>query len=304
MRNLKVSMFLLFSVAIFAELPSYSFDEGWNLIGGSDSPFSAAYIDTIEGIVPPVYRFDTETSGYVEVDSIFPLVGYWVLSSDSFTMGSEECGCPPTVTDIDSNVYPTILIGEQCWMLENLKVTHYTDGSEIPNVTDDSEWVHLSSGAYRAYGDDPTNIETYGLLYNWFAVDDERGLAPEGWHVATDEDWAELEVFLGIDTTEVYSMGSRGTDEGSKLAGNSTLWVPGELRSDPSFGESGFNLLPAGACYFTGEFIYLRSNAYYWTSTDSYGENALSRHLAFYETTVARCNYQKTNGFSVRCIKD
>jgi hypothetical protein len=85
-----------------------------------------------------------------------------------------------TVTDIDGNVYQTVKMGDQWWMAENLKVTHYRSGEAIPNVTDGGEWSNLSNGAYCSYDNADSNIATYGLLYNWFAVADSQNIAPAG----------------------------------------------------------------------------------------------------------------------------
>ena len=101
------------------------------------------------------------------------------------------------VTDIDGNVYETVLIGDQLWMAENLKTTKYRDGSEIPNITNNQEWNDLSSGAYSDYDNNPTNSETYGRLYNWHTVDDYRGLCPEGWEEPSVSDWHVLTNYLG-----------------------------------------------------------------------------------------------------------
>ncbi len=90
--------------------------------------------------------------------------------------------------DVDGNVYKTVKIGNQWWMAENLKISHYRNGDEIPNVTDDEEWFNLTSGAYCNYKNDTANVALYGKLYNWYSVVDNRILAPEGWHVPTDED--------------------------------------------------------------------------------------------------------------------
>lgn len=124
---------------------------------------------------------------------------------------------PMTVTDIDGNVYKTVTIGNQAWMAENLKVMRYRNGDAIPNVTGGTDWSNLSTGAYCSYDNDDNNIDTYGLLYNWYAVDDSRNLAPEGWHVPTDEEWKELEMYLGMSQSEADDTGYRGTDEGGKL---------------------------------------------------------------------------------------
>ena len=131
-------------------------------------------------------------------------------------------------------------------MAENLKVTHYNDGSEIPTGYSNSEWGWLDMGAYAVYDDDPVNADVYGNLYNWFAVDDERGLCMDGWHVPSDEEFMELEMYLGMSEKEANSTAWRGTDEGSKLAGNAGLWSNGNLENNSEFGSSGFSAFPAG----------------------------------------------------------
>ena len=112
-----------------------------------------------------------------------------------------------TVTDIDGNVYETVVIGNQLWMAENLKVTHYSNGDEIPTGFSDEEWYSndswLTTGAYAIFENNSSIAEIYGNLYNWYAVDDERGLCPENFHVPSDDEWKELEMFLGMSQEEV-----------------------------------------------------------------------------------------------------
>ncbi|SVD28603.1 uncharacterized protein METZ01_LOCUS381457, partial [marine metagenome] len=103
-----------------------------------------------------------------------------------------------TVTDIDGNVYETVEVGEQVWMKENLKVTHYRNGDEIPTGYSNDDWTNLTTGAYAVYNDDSLNADIYGNLYNGYAVEDERGLCPEGWHVPTDQEYTELTDYLGF----------------------------------------------------------------------------------------------------------
>ncbi len=103
-RSLTIALLVL-TGALLAQYPRYSFGVGWNLFGGGDIPFPATYIDTLAQIIPPVFSYNTETSDYDVADTIHPLTGYWVLSTESFTVGTEDCDCPPTVTDIDRNVY-------------------------------------------------------------------------------------------------------------------------------------------------------------------------------------------------------
>ena len=128
-----------------------------------------------------------------------------------------------TVTDIDGNVYETVQIGNQHWMAENLKVTHYNNGSEILNITSNGDWGDLSIGAYGDYDNSPNISNNYGRLYNWFVIVDERGVCPEGWHIPSDEEFMTLEMFLGMSESEANSTGYRGTNEGSKLASNADL---------------------------------------------------------------------------------
>ena len=113
-----------------------------------------------------------------------------------------------TVKDIDGNIYPTVKIGDQWWMAENLKVTHYRNGDEIPKVTNNSEWDNLRTGAYCNYGNNDNNVDTCGSLYNGYTINDSLILAPRGWRIPTDDDWKQLELFLGIIQTEINNYGA------------------------------------------------------------------------------------------------
>jgi len=135
-----------------------------------------------------------------------------------------------TVSDYDGNVYHTITIGTQVWTVENLKTTHYNDGTEIPNVTDDIAWYNLSTGAWCSYNNDPANVATYGRLYNWFAVNDAHGLAPAGWHVPSYTEWY---------TTLMNTLG--GCNVAGKKLKDNILW-----NGDNS---SGLKALPGGRRY-------------------------------------------------------
>ena len=118
-----------------------------------------------------------------------------------------------TVTDIDGNVYNTVKIGTQTWMVENLKTTRFNDGTAIPNVTDASAWNALTTPGYCWYDNNEANKATYGALYNWYAVNTGK-LAPASWHVATDADWKKLEMALGMTQAQEDATGNRGTDQG------------------------------------------------------------------------------------------
>lgn len=190
-----------------------------------------------------------------------------------------------SVQDIDGNVYKTVKIGNQWWMAENLKVTHYRNGDNIPCLTDDDEWDY-NKGAYCYYNNDTTYIGKYGLLYNWFAVADSRNIAPEGWHVPSDEEWQTLVDYLGGDTIAGGKMKSTGTNEGVS-------------------NESGFSALPAGYRYNHGTFDGIGTNSYFWSSTESKEGDAWHRYLYYGNAIVYRDNSGwKQAGYSVRCVKD
>ncbi len=216
----------------------------------------------------------------------------------------EECAlCPPTVTDIDGNVYETVLIGDQCWMKEDLNVAHYRNGDPIPNVTDNSHWSALSTGAYCYYENNSSNAEDYGAMYNWFAVNDERNLSPLGWHVPTDEEWKKLEMFLGMSTSEADGSSWRGTDEGGKLKESGTShWY------SPNIGatnESGFTARPGGnRVYHDGTFNSMGLSAGYWCSGESSDSEGWLRSLSPDNAQIHRSPYPKNQGLSLRCVKD
>jgi len=206
-----------------------------------------------------------------------------------------------TVTDIDGNVYQTVKIGNQWWMSENLKVTHYRNGDAIPNVTDATEWSNLITGAYCNYGNDVNNATTYGRLYNWYAVNDSRNIAPEGWHVSSDAEWKTLEMYLGMSQSEADDIGWRGTDEGGKLKETGTIhW------NSPNTGatnENGFSALPGGfrlngTCDGMGFF------AYFWSSSEYLSDGAWNRNLHYGSSVISRRSGSKQYGFSVRCVRD
>jgi uncharacterized protein (TIGR02145 family) len=208
-----------------------------------------------------------------------------------------------TVTDIDGNVYQIVKIGDQVWMAENLKVTHYRNGDAIPNITDNSEWENLSNGAYCSYDNADSNTVIYGLLYNWFAVLDSNNIAPIGWHVPSDEEWKELEIFLGMNQYAADSQGTRGTYEGSKLKDSGTNhWT------NPNTGannESGFSALPGGYRSNTdGRYGGEGTDGTFWSASEGSTISAWSRKLLYNSTKIVRNPYYVQSGMSVRCVKN
>ena len=203
----------------------------------------------------------------------------------SFTTQQES-----TVTDIDGNIYNSVIIGTQTWMLENLKVTKYRNGDAIPNITDSTVWITLLTGAYCNYNNDANNSTTYGRLYNWFAVNDSRNIAPAGWHVATAAEWATLLDFLG------------GKDSGGKLKeAGLTHWISPNMDADNS---SGFTALPGGYRFSDGIFSRFGSNGFWWTATENDVLTAWSRRLGTDHMDCDLDSLYKVDGLSVRCLKD
>lgn len=211
------------------------------------------------------------------------------------------------VTDIDGNEYLTLIIANQEWMIENLKVTHYKNGDPIQNLEDYDDWINTNEGAYCFYNNDPANAVIYGNLYNWFAVNDQRGLAPEGWRVPSDVDIMELEQVIGMSYDEAHSFDWRGTNEGSKLAGGHEYWQQGQLVQDSDFGLCSFNFLPSGVRYESQDdwgYYSINQNSCIWTSTEQSNEEVYIRIIAYQTSRINRKDMEKESGFSVRCIRD
>jgi uncharacterized protein (TIGR02145 family) len=210
------------------------------------------------------------------------------------------------ITDVDGNVYTTVTIGTQVWLQQALAVTRYNNGDPIGTT---------NPATLNIFGEDQPKYQwanegvesraaTYGRLYTWYVVNDSRGICPAGWHVPTDIEWKTLEKALGMSQAEADLTGSRGTNEGSQLAGNETLWEDGNLDSDPGFGTSGFAALPGGNKSTDGTFEPVGRYCYFWSSTEQSSTDAWRRSIYNYETGINRHYRKKVDGFSVRCIKD
>jgi uncharacterized protein (TIGR02145 family) len=225
---------------------------------------------------------------------------FW-LSLSTLLPGLAVC-LAGTVADIDGNIYRTVTIGTQVWMAENLKVTHYRNGDPIPNVTDGPTWAALTTGAYCEYNNSIANVATYGRLYNWYAVADSRNIAPAGWHVASDAEWKQLEMTLGMSQSQADAYGWRGTTEGGKLKETGTThWI---TPNNGATNESGFSALPGGYRNLGGTYLDMGSDAYFWSSTESSSNSAWYRVLYCLNSDIGRGTNNKDYGFSVRCVRD
>lgn len=194
-------------------------------------------------------------------------------------------------TDYDGNVYLTIIIGTQTWMAENLKTSHYNDGSAIPLITNGASWPGATSGGYCAYGFDPANLSIYGALYNWASVNTGK-LCPVGWHVPTDSEWLLLTSYLN----------------GSAVAGGKMKETGATHWSSPNTGAdnlSGFTALGGSSIDYNGVFGYLGQTGYWWSSIGVSSTYAFANKLFYDNATISQGGgVNKISGCSIRCIKD
>lgn len=198
--------------------------------------------------------------------------------------------------EVDEN--PDVKIGNQIWSGNNLDVTTYRNGDPIPQVTDPVKWANLTTGAWCYYNNDSVNCAKYGKIYNWYAINDKRGLAPYGWRIATDNDWRTLANYIG------------GTSvAGGKLKDEGTIQDKSGLWNAPNVGatnEIGFAALPGGMRKNNGVFVDLSNWGYWWTSTMSEVDNSYSYYvsMSLSDTNLNVGNYHyKTVGMTVRLVK-
>ena len=195
------------------------------------------------------------------------------------------------VTDYDGNVYDVVTIGTQRWLKQNLNVTHYRNGNTIPNVTNNTTWSNLTTGAYSDYNNTPDNSTTYGRLYNWYTVVDSRNLCPTGWHVPSDAEWTTLTDYLG----------------GESIAGGKLI-EPGTTHwQSPNTGATnvtGFTALPAGFHSGGGTYAYIGIEGIWWSSTEYNASSVWDRAMISGHINVYIGSDNKTFGESVRCLKD
>lgn len=257
----------------------------------------------------PNYDPDYDGDGCYSVADILgllPLFGSCVDTTPAFACGDSVL--------FDSYWYETVLIGDQCWFAENLRTTVYANGDVIPAGLTDVEWGSTTTGATAVYGegsnycehfspdidacDEVQSLAAYGRLYNWYAVDDARGLCPSGWRVPTDSDlipcvdsdWSELQDFLnsqGLSSTEAASLKS------------TSGWSNGGNGTD----DLGFSALPGGQRGTSGIYEYAGDWGLWWSSTPA-ANYAWIRIIGSQTTTQGRFNDDAATGISVRCLKD
>ena len=254
---------------------------------GTATPDASAKVDitsTTQGLLPP--RMTTAQRDAI----VSPATGLVIFNT---TTNSLETKNSSGWVALSSSfvALPTIVIGTQQWMEKNLDVLTYRNGDIIPQVTDPTAWAALTTGAWCYYNNDVANGAIYGKLYNWYAVNDPRGLAPTGWHVPTDDEWTTLSTTLGGDAVAGGKM---------KVAGTTRWTTPNTGATN----ESGFAGLPGGARNNGGTFNSVGSGGYWWSSTEDGTASAWGRNLGYGSGTIIRSSSLKKFGFSVRCLRD
>jgi uncharacterized protein (TIGR02145 family) len=210
---------------------------------------------------------------------------YWdVLQSEERIVGNEF-----VFKVVVGAEFETIQIGDQIWMAENLNVDHYRNGDLILEVKGASEWRSLTNGAWCYYNSASEGDASYGKLYNWYTVVDDRGLCPPGWHVPSDKDWKILEKFLG---------------DHNQPGGHLKSSLGWKYPNTEGRNIAGFSAMPGGYRFGNGIYYDLGSYGYWWTNSSFGSNNAWTRKLEYNTSDIIRSYQMKEMGFNVRCIKD
>lgn len=223
------------------------------------------------------------------------LLGLCLYIVTLMTFFSEVISAPAgNLVDVDGNRYGTVEIGRQIWMQENLNVGHYRNGDPIRHAQSVAEWYDAAlkgEGAWAYYNNDPANGAKYGRLYNWYAVNDPRGLAPKGWHIPSDKEWSILSDQLGGEAVaggKMKAIGQSKWEESTNVTGI----------------DSNFNALPGGMRGIDGASNFIGKSAYFWSASQYASTMAWYRVLNFHVSSIVKSAEEKRDGFSVRCIKD
>jgi uncharacterized protein (TIGR02145 family) len=260
---------------------------------GTTTPAGSAVLDinsTTKGFLPP--RMTTAQRDAIASPATGLIIFNTTTNSLEIRNSSAWVSLSPTPAPAPAAAaLPTIQIGTQQWMSKNLDVAFYRNGDPIPQVTNPTAWAGLTTGAWCFYNNDPIQGAKYGKLYNWYAVNDPRGLAPQGWHIPSDEEWTTLANSLGGELVAGGKMKEPGT----------VNWTAPNTGADNS---SGFAGLPGGNRFTNGAFVNVGLNGLWWSSTEGGTSGAWFRFLGYDAGNVNRGGVNKRDGFSVRCIRD
>lgn len=210
------------------------------------------------------------------------------LGFNGTTTTTSTTSTTSTTTTINPDRLCVIIPG---WSTTNLSVTTYRNGDPIPEVTDPTAWINLTTGAWCYYNNDPATEPVYGRLYNWYAVNDPRGLAPVGYHVATDTEWNTLTLCLGGTFVAGAKLKEAGFAHWDSLNTGAT-------------NSSGFTALPGGARSIVGAFQGITLGGYWWTANQVDPTSAILKYIFSFNNNVNTANFKKIVGASVRIIQD
>lgn len=202
---------------------------------------------------------------------------------------------PLLITVATCGYAQSVTIGKQTWTDKNLDATSFRNGDPIPEAKTKAEWQEAQNKkqpAWCYYDNNPANGVIYGKLYNWYAVNDPRGLAPKGWHIPSEEEWRQLKEFLGSPFFTGQKMKAK------------TGWKDNGGKSGNGTNESGFNALPGGKRYSNGTFFFGGFGGYWWTATEDGATLANYIGLGFDSDKIMTGTFSKGEGLSVRCVKD
>ncbi len=255
---------------------------------GTNTPDASAQLDissTTKGFLPP--RMTTAQRDAI----VNPANGLIIFNTAIQGIEIKTGTGWISLSSSSADAMPTIQIGIQKWASENLDVAFYRNGNPIPQVTDSVAWAALTTGAWCYYINDSTQGNKYGKLYNWYAVTDPRGLAPQGWHIPTDAEWLSLESRLGGFAVA-----------GGKLKQAGTLnWRSPNIGGN---GISGFEALPGGNRELLGESLYVGEYGFWWSSSQFNTTQGWGRSLLYNDGKSNAVAKPKYFGYSVRCLRD
>jgi uncharacterized protein (TIGR02145 family) len=297
---MKKSILLLLLITI-----NFLFSSAQNVGIGTNTPKAALDVtSTTNGLLPPRMTYAQRNA------IVNPVAGLIVYCTDCDTSGQPQffngtkwCNMlGGSAAGIIPNNLPRVTIGNLIWSSKNLDVVKYRNGDPIPQVTDPTQWANLTTGAWCWYNNDSaTYAGTYGLLYNWYAVNDSRGLAPEGWHIPSDGEWNRMTTYLDASVDTICNGCVTGTTIANQL--KNTIGWDNEANGSNS---SGFSALPGGYRDLSGNFNEVGTGAYWWSVSIFDATFAWFRLLGYFgnATSIRRYVDYKPAGMSVRVIRD
>lgn len=264
-------------------------------------------INEVLELSPDPFCFNNADWNADEIIDVLDVIGIiGIILGDSGGGDDFVCGTS-TITDVDGNEYNTVLIGEQCWTRESLRTTKYNNNDPINFIGDNNQlWAGATSGAYSWINNSLDLSNLYGFIYNWYAVNDPRGLCPEGWHVPSLEEWSTLENYLP------------GPGKGNKLKSCRQIDTPlgGDCQTTEhprwevfnvnihGTDDYGFSALPGGQRTGNGNFNFLGTIASFWTSTMVNDGFSYGKNLEYTNGEIFTAQQVHRRGMHVRCIKD